>query len=85
MGDHEGEGHGSGARERLRGMRALRRLRDITDRKAREQLERSLDLGLEAAPAVQDRTISLFSRGQYPAFAGINSFAKAPTARTSAT
>jgi hypothetical protein len=27
---------------------------------------------------VEDRTISLFSRGEYPAFAGINTFLKAP-------
>ena len=50
-----------------------------------EQLERGLDLGLEAAPSVQDRTISLFSRGELPHFAGINTFLKAPYARTSAT
>ena len=55
-----------------------KRLKDITDRRTREQLERGLDLGLEAAPSVQDRTISLFSRGQQPAFAGINTFIKAP-------
>jgi len=34
--------------------------------------------GLEAAPSVQDRTISTFARGQQPAFAGINTFRKAP-------
>jgi agmatinase len=55
-------------------MEGLRRLKDVGDRKRREQL----DLGLEAAPSVQDRTISLFTRGEYPAFAGINTFTKAP-------
>ena len=58
--------HGKGGsgfdRNQLRGMRALKRLKDVTDRRTREQLERGLDLGLEAAPSVQDRTISLFSR-----------------------
>lgn len=55
-----------------------RRLKDITDRKQREEAERGIDLGLEAAPSVQDRTISTFARGQQPAFAGINTFRKAP-------
>ena len=59
-------------------MQALKRLADIKDRREREQLERGLDLGLEAAPSVNDRTISTFSRGQQPAFAGINTFLKAP-------
>jgi agmatinase len=75
---HHGPGNDPFDRGRLRGMQVLRRLKDITDRRTREQLERGLDLGLEAAPSVQDRTISLFSRGQQPAFAGINTFTKAP-------
>ena len=80
-----GKGHRHGGpkpsgvdRESLRGMQALKRLADIKDRREREQLERGLDLGLEAAPSVNDRTISTFSRGQQPAFAGINTFLKAP-------
>jgi agmatinase len=76
---HHGKGHdGTFDRGQLRGMRTLKRLKDITDHMTRAQLERGLDLGLEAAPSVQDRTISLFSRGQQPAFAGINTFIKAP-------
>jgi agmatinase len=78
-----GKGHRHGGpkpsgidRESLRGMQALKRLADIKDRREREQLERGLDLGLEAAPSVNDRTISTFSRGQQPAFAGINTFLK---------
>src|SRR6266545_6142390 len=58
----------------FRGTRNLRRLADISDRKQREAVER----GLEAAPSVNDRTISTFARGQQPAFAGINTFRKAP-------
>jgi agmatinase len=72
--------HGDGKsfeRASLRGMKVLKRLADITDTKQREEAERSLDLGMAAAPSVQDRTISLFSRGQQPAFAGINTFRKA--------
>jgi agmatinase len=63
---------------RFRGTRNIRRLADIPDRAQRESVERALEYGLEAAPSVQDRTISTFARGQQPAFAGINTFRKAP-------
>jgi agmatinase len=63
---------------RFQGMRNIRRLADIPDRKQREAVERGLEYGLEAAPSVNDRTISTFVRGQQPAFAGINTFRKAP-------
>lgn len=63
---------------RFRGMRNIRRLADIPDRRQREAVERGLELGLEAAPSISDRTISTFARGQQPAFAGINTFLKAP-------
>ncbi|MFI5281783.1 MAG: agmatinase [Candidatus Dormibacterales bacterium] len=56
----------------------VRRLADITDRKQRDEIKRGLEFGLEAASSVQDRTISTFSRGHQPAFAGINTFLKAP-------
>jgi agmatinase len=46
--------------------------------KRRELVERSLDLGLSAAPSINDRNISLFSRGMDPMFAGINTFLKSP-------
>jgi len=74
MGDTEGEQD----RAPFKGMRNIRRLADIPDRKQREAVERALEYGLEAAPSVQDRTISTFARGQQPAFAGINTFRKAP-------
>jgi agmatinase len=63
---------------RFQGARNIRRLADIPDKKQREEVERSLEYGLEAAPSVLDRTISTFSRGHQPAFAGINTFLKAP-------
>jgi agmatinase len=59
-------------------MRMLRRLADISDKKQREAVERGLEYGLEAAPSVNDRTISTFARGGQPAFAGINTFLRAP-------
>ncbi len=63
---------------RFHGLRNIRRLADIPDKKQREEVERGLEYGLEAAPSVQDRTISTFARGHQPAFAGINTFLKAP-------
>jgi agmatinase len=59
-------------------MRARRRLKDIPEVKRRELIDRSLDLGLSAAPSIRDRDISLFSRGLDPMFAGINTFLKSP-------
>jgi agmatinase len=66
------------ARAALSGMRARRRLKDIPEVKRRELVDRSLDLGLSAAPSINDRDISLFSRGLDPMFAGINTFLKSP-------
>ena len=51
------------ARSRLSGMRARRRLKDTPNTKRHALIERSLELGLEAAPSVNDRRISLFSGG----------------------
>jgi hypothetical protein len=57
-------------RQGLSGMRATRRLGDVPETKRRELVERSLDLGLPAAPSINDPDISLFSRGLDPMFAG---------------
>jgi agmatinase len=72
------EDDGRGSDGEFRGMRNIRRLADIPDRRQREAVERGLELGLEAAPSVNDRTISTFARGHQPAFAGINTFRKVP-------
>ena len=65
-------------RDEFRGNRNLKRLARISQTKQAEEIERCLELGLEAADSINDRTISLFSRGHQPAFAGINTFMKAP-------
>ena len=62
----------------LRGNRNLKRLRRISQSKQDEEVQRCLELGLEAAESINDRSISLFSRGHQPAFAGINTFMKMP-------
>ena len=62
----------------LRGTRNIKRLKRISQTKQDEEIARCLELGLEAAESINDRSISLFSRGHQPAFAGINTFMKAP-------
>ncbi len=62
----------------LRGNRNLKRLERISQTKQEKEIARGLELGLEAAESIDDRTISNFSRGHLPAFAGINTFMKAP-------
>ena len=61
---------------KLRGNRNLNRLERISQTKQEEEIQRGLELGLEAADSINDRSISLFSRGHLPAFAGINTFMK---------
>lgn len=62
----------------LRGNRNLRTLERISQTKQEQEIQRGLELGLEAADSINDRSISLFSRGHLPAFAGINTFMKTP-------
>jgi agmatinase len=57
---------------------ALRREAALPETGWQREVERNLELGLTAAPSIQDRTISTFSRGELPHFAGINTFLKAP-------
>ena len=47
----------------FRGTRNLKRLKRISQIKQDEEIKRSLEYGLEAADSINDRTISLFSRG----------------------
>ena len=42
------------------------------------EVAHALETGLTAAPSIDDRQISTFSRGELPHFAGINTFLKAP-------
>jgi agmatinase len=43
-----------------------------------QEVSQGLEYGLDAAPSIRDRTISTFSRGELPHYAGINTFLKAP-------
>jgi len=46
--------------------------------KHQEEIRRGLELGLQGADSINDKTIPTFSRGELPHFAGINTFLKAP-------
>ena len=68
-------------REDLKGSQAaeaLRREAALPSDGWRRETERAKELGLTAAPSIGDRSISTFSRGELPHFAGINTFLKAP-------
>ncbi len=43
-----------------------------------QEVAQGLEYGLEAAESIKDRSISTFSRGELPHYAGINTFLKAP-------
>jgi agmatinase len=43
---------------------------ELSTRRHKEEIERCLSHGLEAAPTINDRTLSTFSRGELPHFAG---------------
>ncbi|AFZ52034.1 agmatinase [Dactylococcopsis salina] len=43
-----------------------------------QEVDQGLNKGLEAADSIRDRSISTFSRGELPHYAGINTFLKAP-------
>ncbi len=60
------------------GRRAAEAESEIPHTRARERVERGLELGLTAAPSIGDRHISTFVRGELPHFAGINTLLKLP-------
>jgi len=65
-------------RRQLQGIQGLHKLADLPHDVEERLTAQGLELGLEAADSIQDRRISTFSRGPQPAFAGINTFLKAP-------
>ena len=69
---------GKGKPPEFEGNENLDKLKRISQTKQDEEVQRQLKLGLEAADSINDRSISLFVRGSQPAFAGINTFMRAP-------
>lgn len=43
-----------------------------------QEVSKGLELGLQGADSIIERSIPTFSRGELPYFAGINTFLKAP-------
>lgn len=62
----------------FKGAWSARKEAELPTSKYEAAIRRGLELGLEAAPSIQDRNITTFSRGEHPHFAGINTFLKAP-------
>ncbi|EXX86318.1 agmatinase [Paenibacillus darwinianus] len=62
----------------LHGIQAAAKEAGLSTARHDEEIRRNLELGLEAAPSIGDRTISTFSRGELPHYAGINTFLKLP-------
>ncbi|QYR21662.1 agmatinase family protein [Paenibacillus sp. sptzw28] len=65
-------------RQDLHGIQASQKEATLTHTRAEAEIQRNLQLGLEAAESIGDRTISCFSRGELPHWAGINTFLKLP-------
>lgn len=65
-------------REDLMGIQAAFKEESIPSEKGEEEIHRALEFGMEAADSIEDRTISCFSRGELPHYAGINTFLKVP-------
>jgi agmatinase len=64
--------------DRTLGRAAAEKEGTLATSRAEEGIRRALELGLAAAPSVEDRSISCFSRGELPHFAGINTLLKLP-------
>ena len=60
------------------GARALEKEASLPLTGWQQEVDQGLRYGLEAASSIVDRRISIFSRGELPHYAGINTFMKAP-------
>lgn len=58
--------------------KALQKESELSFTGWQQEVQQGLDYGLEGAESIKDRTISTFSRGELPHYAGINTFLKAP-------
>ncbi|MBD2393968.1 agmatinase [Cyanobacterium aponinum FACHB-4101] len=58
--------------------KALQKESELSFTGWQQEVQQGLNYGLEAAESIKDRTISTFSRGELPHYAGINTFLKAP-------
>lgn len=70
--------HPSFDKMKLDGWKAMHKEEKLSSSKWEEEKARALELGLQGADSIEDRSIPTFSRGELPHFAGINTFMKAP-------
>ncbi|RAQ94285.1 agmatinase family protein [Thermogemmatispora tikiterensis] len=66
------------SREDFEGYSAAQAEAKLPQARSEAEISRAIALGLEAAQSIEDRTISCFSRGELPHWAGINTFLKMP-------
>lgn len=66
------------SREDFEGYIAAQAEAKLPQARSEAEISRAIALGLEAAQSIEDRTISCFSRGELPHWAGINTFLKMP-------
>jgi agmatinase len=82
MGFGHGNGHhrpeGSGPAYGPEAKYAVEREAELPNTMHEREIARGLEMGLQGADSIADRTIPTFSRGELPHFAGINTFLKAP-------
>lgn len=78
MGIFHDEGFHASDPSQFHGLEGAAQEARIPNKKYLEEIKRGLELGLEAAPSIGDRTISTFARGELPHWAGINTFLKFP-------
>ena len=70
--------HPSFDKTQLQGWKMLHREAELPHEGWEREEKRGLELGLQGADSVEDKSIPTFSRGELPHFAGINTFMKAP-------
>jgi agmatinase len=70
--------HPSFDKTQLQGWKMMHKEAELPHAGWEAEEKRCLELGLQGADSIQDKSIPTFARGELPHFAGINTFMKAP-------
>ncbi|MHB8474431.1 MAG: agmatinase family protein [Gammaproteobacteria bacterium] len=70
--------HPSFDKTSLHGWKAMHKEAELSHKGWEAEEKRCLELGLQGADSIEDKSIPTFARGELPHFAGINTFMKAP-------
>ncbi len=70
--------HPSFDRTQLQGWKCMHKEADLPHTAWEAEEKRCLELGLQGADSIEDKSIPTFARGELPHYAGINTFMKAP-------